>query len=82
MQGGCLAGAFTKAGLDWVLGCAGAVSPDTDGTLVSDFGNGHTRISNLASVLAAKGSEQQREPSGGGRPLSVVKGYECRFGNS
>lgn len=33
MQGGCLAGTFTKAGLDWVLGCAGAVSPDTDGTV-------------------------------------------------
>lgn len=48
-------------------------------SLVSNFGNGHTRVSKLAGRLAAKGSEQQREPSGGTWPLSVMEGYDAEL---
>ena len=55
LGGGCLA-PLQRLGL---TGCweVKAQCPRTWRGLVSNFGNGHTRISNLAARLAAKGSE-------------------------
>lgn len=66
-----------EARLDWVLG--GAALSLKMPSLVSNFGNGHTRVSRLAVRLSTKGSDKKKEPSGGRWPLDVMERYECRI---
>lgn len=47
---------YAEVGLDWVLGGT-TQCPWRWHSLVSNFGNGHTRVSKLAGKLAAKDTE-------------------------